>query len=245
MKKLLFVLVVFSLMVACTSSQPQDIPAEATVAPQATEAGAASPTPGDEEEQAPTQDLKSTVLDLFNRQASLRFMVKYDLVSSGMQSSMTQYMMGTNNIRMDITTSGIEARTIIKDSTFYSCTKISSSWTCQQINMQLPATSQAETEIKDNADDYQFTYIGSRQIAGTTASCYRMTSQGKPDVDYCFSPEAVPLYVKVTANGVVSELTATEYSTSVSAADFELPAQPGAQAAGMPQIPGNIDIPSY
>ena len=78
--------------------------------------------------------------------------------------------------------------------------------------------------IEENPDDYDVTYGGTRDVAGTTAHCWRISYAGQ-DMEECLSSEGVPLYMEISGPSMSYVMRATRYSTKVSASDFDLPAE--------------------
>lgn len=98
---------------------------------------------------------------------------------------------------------------------------------CTKSPVPLPS---AADLVRQNlpADPTSVTPQGSRQIAGQSTACFRSGAGGQA-ATMCMTEGGVPLYMESAG----SVLEATSFSTSVSDADFTLPAQPsGAGAPG-------------
>ncbi|MCX8175499.1 MAG: hypothetical protein N3E51_04825 [Candidatus Micrarchaeota archaeon] len=163
------------------------------------------------------------------------FKAFYDLYnepSRGMGvSKMAIYQKGSTKQRMDSEFEGIESRIYILDKFFYACTKQGGSWTCIKMETK-PESPDPLDKAMEGGDDFRLVPDGTMQIAGATATCYKVEGD-KKTIQYgrfCLSPEGVPLYEKVVTSGpsgtFTTELKATGYSTTVSESDFELPASP-------------------
>lgn len=177
---------------------------------------------------------------------TLQYMVAYDVVASAggeqMESQMTEYIKGTDRIRIDSTYSGIESRTYLMDDAYYSCTSQTGAWTCMKIANQEQGTTQAMDDMQSNMGDYQVVADGTMQVAGVAATCYKVTGPNLEHYRSCHSSEGVPLYIKMQSTSMgqsyTTEMTATSYSASVSDSEFVLPAEAtelptgGAGAAG-------------
>jgi hypothetical protein len=153
-------------------------------------------------------------------------------------SKSTMYFKDENNIRMDATASGMEIRSYMSSGNLYSCLKSGSSWTCYSSGTyNNSGTEKVEKDFLANKAKYKIEKLPSRTVAGATCECYK-TTVDNGYVEYCFSPEGVPLYTKTsgTSEGmeVQAIVEATSYKTSVSDSDFVLPAKPSA----MPSFPG-------
>src|SRR3989338_2565417 len=121
---------------------------------------------------------------------------------------MVQYF-SKGKMRQDMTMEGFESRTYILGDAFHTCTNAMGTWMCQQ--MQIPEMS-AEDKVEEKPDDYTVTPDGTKAIAGKTASCWRLTPKaGGYTSRYCYSYDAVPLYVKTETSEGTTEMTATRY----------------------------------
>jgi hypothetical protein len=89
-------------------------------------------------------------------------------------------------------------------------------------------------DIETNPENYAITPLAPRTIAGTLATCFQVVTSGASaaTVDFCFSPEGVPLYTHTVSEGMDYTMEATSYSTSVPDSDFALPATPQAFPSG-------------
>ncbi|VVC01595.1 Uncharacterised protein [uncultured archaeon] len=170
---------------------------------------------------------------LFDMRVALQYKAAYDVSSEamGQQTSMQilQYVKGESKMRSDTEYAGIQSRTYFVDSIVYVCTNTGTAWTCMKSTAQEePSTTQANSEIASNLTDYQVVADGTMQVAGVTATCYKITGKDISYYRYCASPEGVPLYMKMEASAqgqpVTTEMKATSYSTSVPDSDFVLPA---------------------
>lgn len=195
-------------------------------------------------------------LEMLGLRGTIQYKVAYDISSdAGVQqtsSQMTQYIKGTKKMRFDSAYAGTESRSYLLDDLFYSCSQQQGAWSCIKIALSKDDNTKAVDDIEANKDDYQITADGSMQIAGVTASCFKVSGKNIESYRACYSPEGVPLYVKmISASGgksFTTEMKATSYSTSVSDSDFVLPAA----ATEIPSVPsggaggsGSGDLCSY
>ncbi|HIH18834.1 TPA: hypothetical protein HA225_02555 [Candidatus Micrarchaeota archaeon] len=245
MKELLFVsLVAAMLLFGCAGSEPsQQPPAQAASAPKAPSTGGAAgaSTGGNSQQAQPSQGSGqgatqgTSPLDSLMGALGLSngWKVTYLMTTSATPetSEMTQYIKGTDKFRTDSVTMGIETRSIVLSDNIYICSK-DGSWSCLKMSKQDDKGSESSRlndEIKSNPSKYTVTADGTMQVAGTTATCYKVVSENST-TRYCVSPEGVPLYTKSDSQSqgraFSSELKATSYSLSVSDADFALPAEP-------------------
>ena len=170
---------------------------------------------------APSGDAKGVFSGLLANKAPT-YMVTYDVKGGDQLSEMTLYSKN-KNMRYDSVTHEKKSSIFIIDNKMYSCTY--DPLMCIFLSGQNETPQTGTEEIENNADTYSIIAKPSRTIAGTKANCFELSNdQGISDV--CYSNEGIPLYTKSLANNQTVEMTATEYSTSVSDSVFTLPAEP-------------------
>lgn len=160
--------------------------------------------------------------------------VVYQLSGTDMQgtSEISQYVKGMQKFRSDVTAAGMETRTYVVDSNAYLCSKLGASWSCMKFaipqNDSSQSSYQLENQLQTDSSKYTVTADGTMQVAGTTATCFKVVST-EGNTRYCVSAEGVPLYVLSNAQSegkaVEFEMKAKSYSTAVSDSDFVLPAE--------------------
>jgi hypothetical protein len=190
--------------------------------------------------------------DLAGRFGEATFKVTYELTVDGDggmdDGTMTWYKKG-DNLRIDIDSEieGEQVTAIIIDrpDQSYFCTKIpglAEGGTC----LEAPgASGEGIGEIVGEVEgvlgdpDVDMVSIGSREIAGEDADCFRVTPPGSEgESEYCVSEDGVPLSINTTAAGVETSMEAVEFSSDVSDDDFEPP-----YPVGEDFLPGlDIDI---
>lgn len=82
-------------------------------------------------------------------------------------------------------------------------------------------------QFQDHPEQFNATFQGARSIAGQSAQCYGVKSIAAGafgDVTSCYSSFGVPLLTKMTAQGQEFTMEASNFSTTVTDADFTLPA---------------------
>ena len=171
------------------------------------------------------------------REWKIEYAIESDAGGQKTTSKMTQFYKGQKKIRSDFATSGIEARSYLLGSEYYSCTQVSGSWSCSKI--EKPAGSDTEGQIARDAPTY--VEDGTISVAETTANCWK-GNVGYSEIRYCISSDCLPLYIatKGSSSGMTVETVtkATSFAKSVADSDFELPAAPG---SGLPGMPGGAD----
>ncbi len=171
-------------------------------------------------------------LKLLGGKVNLEYKVAYDLKTVADKQTVamqyTQYMKTEKKIRMDSTYQGMESQTYMVSDTYTMCTKQSGAWTCFKLDTpkeQAADTKAYETKIEDNPSDYSTISDGTMQVAGVTATCFKITGVAdKLTSRYCFK-DGVPLYIYMEYDGGSSEMKATSYSTRVSDSEFVPPAK--------------------
>ncbi len=82
-------------------------------------------------------------------------------------------------------------------------------------------------QFQDHPEQFNASFQGTRSIAGQTAQCYGVKSIAAGafgDVTSCYSSNGVPLLTKMTSQGQEFTMEASNFSTTVTDADFKLPA---------------------
>jgi hypothetical protein len=78
-----------------------------------------------------------------------------------------------------------------------------------------------------NPSGYGGVFVENKTFAGQSGSCYDVTGQGPAGSGrFCYTQSGILLYQNFTASGSGITLEATNVSTTVPDADFELPARP-------------------
>lgn len=255
MKKIVYALVVILALFisACASDtpapqdeQPQEEAPQETLQTPPAETIPEQPTEEEQMEQPATeQDAQETSAfrELISMQGNLEFSATYNVVTTAQGTTtnavMTQYFKGLDRIRMDMTTQGTEARTYILGDTIHVCTQLNGNWMCFENEQSNVSAAGISDEVRENPEQFSPMMLPARTIAGTTASCYRL-SMPESTTDYCFTADGVLLYSKTEdmAGQYMSEVTATSFSTSVADAVFEVPQSAGTGGGFDPSMYG-------
>ncbi len=261
MRYAIFTILALSLLLAACGGAPAQTTTDTTTTETSDTAapGTNAPETGAAETKtsAPTADAKDDFDRAIEDYMGGQFMVEYSLTSSvnGVTESgtMSQYFGGVNRMRTDSTFEGVESRIYIVNEEFVSCFMYEGDWQCSK----LPEAEESEktdvetgdlSEYAENNAEYTVSRDGTKQVAGVTADCFKVTEeQGLSR--YCIY-DSIPLYVKTEYDGGMSELTATKYKKGVSNSDFTYPATPtegfggydmGGGAAGT--LPEGFEMP--
>jgi outer membrane lipoprotein-sorting protein len=113
----------------------------------------------------------------------------------------------------------------------YICTTAGGSASCQKAASQAafgqnPAADFA-LQLQGDPSKFNASFTGSQSIAGQQAQCYSVKSIAAGafgDVSTCYSSTGVPLKTTILASGSTITMEATAFSTTVTDADFALPA---------------------
>jgi hypothetical protein len=129
-----------------------------------------------------------------------------------------------------------EGRFISTDGDSISCRKTAGEWFCTKFAagqaFEAPSYAADEQEVQK----YDVSKIDGRKIAGQNTDCFLMRPKpgqvGLPDeTELCLNKDGIPLYSQSKGPGTDATLIeATDYSGSVSDADFEPPAEPQTQS---------------
>ena len=82
-------------------------------------------------------------------------------------------------------------------------------------------------QLQDHPEQFNSSFQGTKSIAGQTAQCYgvkALTGTAFGDVTSCYSSSGVPLLTQMKSPGQEFTMEASSFSTSVTDADFKLPA---------------------
>lgn len=82
-------------------------------------------------------------------------------------------------------------------------------------------------ELQGHPEQFNSSFQGTKSIAGQTAQCYgvkALTGAAFGDVTSCYSSSGVPLLTHIKSPGQEFTMEASSFSTSVTDADFKLPA---------------------
>jgi outer membrane lipoprotein-sorting protein len=184
------------------------------------------------EVQEESNDAAKEIKSIFAKQANVQFMVKYDVTTTAngetMESVMTQYIKGVDKMRIDMIAEGMETQTFLDGQTYHMCNKATGDWMCLKIEYEASESDEIQKDVEENVENYKVTKLASRTIAGASTSCYLVETENG-NVEYCYTADGVPLYVKTTGSAqgqsFTSELIATQYSKTVSDSVFERPAE--------------------
>ncbi|MCX6770372.1 MAG: hypothetical protein NT051_06930 [Candidatus Micrarchaeota archaeon] len=162
----------------------------------------------------------------------------YDITTdmTAAKMPMTQYVKGDKS-RIDSAVAGYTGRAYVLAGKYYSCMQQASEWTCYESSMDA-AQADVQSQLQSNPSKYKSVSDGTKQVAGVTASCFKLENVEGAAMRYCFAKEGVPLYISITGTSggqaATIVMTATSYTTDVSDSDFALPAA----AQQMPSYPG-------
>lgn len=188
----------------------------------------------DNNQDTSTADAKTELKNILSKKDTLEYKIAYTINTAELKNTpMTQYMKG-RNMRIDATVDGVESQAYIKGSEIYSCSKAPEGWFCVGFETTDSIKEQISYIPADHLDEthnaYNVKRMEKRTIAGVSAQCYKTEStQDNSYSEHCYSSDNIPLYMKTVSGEpgtIATEITATSYSTSVSDADFELPAEP-------------------
>jgi hypothetical protein len=259
MRTLILLTVLAMLLFACTPQEQQqvndamdDSATGSSDQPQSTD-GSNPQTEGTSGQTGSTDGQSSTMTEAqkkisnYAQNANIMYKVTYDMTATAQgystSGTMTQYIKGMNKFRTDMTTQGMETRTYMDGATVTSCNMMNSAWSCRTI--EITPEMKAQQDAQQNPAQYDVTELPSRTIAGAQADCFQINNVNGYTVEYCYSSQGVPLYMKTSGAQYTSEMTATSFTTVVSDADFVPPAtDTSSGAAGGTQPAGSSDCES-
>ena len=113
----------------------------------------------------------------------------------------------------------------------YICTTSGSQAFCQKspggTGLDANPAASFGVQFQDHPEQFNASFQGTRSIAGQTAQCYGVKSVSVgafSDVTSCYSSSGVPLLTKMSSQGQEFTMEASTFSTTVTDADFKLPA---------------------
>lgn len=157
--------------------------------------------------------------------------VNYDVTSSQGKIELKQWIKG-DKLRQDTVFEELTTKTFFVGNKVTICNDASGEEMCFEQTSTEPMSTGIET-AKENITNWEnkMTLTESRVIAGVNTTCYKVV-----DVDasysYCFSKEAIPLFVETTVSGETITMLAKEYSINVDDSVFVAP-----QAQQLPTFP--------
>lgn len=161
---------------------------------------------------------------------------------TGSGGELTWYHKGTRQ-RMDMATGGMQIRTFVSPDKIVLC---SGATTAEEQCFEATSFSQTTVDAEDmrqNPTAYQTESLPNRTIAGQVGNCYRITYQGAQS-EYCLTTDGMLLYVKSTAEGQTTEMTATSVTRGVTDAEVTAP-QATPMGGGTNGLPPGFDPNQY
>ena len=161
--------------------------------------------------------------DLLNLGKPQGYVIDYDITGKEMSSvsKMTMYFAGEKKMRMDSllkdaeTTS--ESSVFIIGDNMHVCTKTDGEWTCITFKGDDTTSELEETTGVFEKDPEKPLYDGTQNIAGITAECYKLESEGTK-YRYCIHPKKYLMLLGETR--INGEL---EYKTIATKVDLNMP----------------------
>lgn len=188
---------------------------------------------------AQTSDVSNELTRLMEQQFNMNYHVDYETTMSGSgmpeeTMTMSYYMQGIQRMRIDTKIMEMETRSYIVDEKYTTCTKLMGAWTCMDFSSdedyeydETPSTTTWDESTINEVDQGTVTRLPPRTIAGQVSSCYRVEHEGSL-VDYCYTADGVPTYVRTFSDydGSTSEteMIATYVSKTIPTGTFDLPA---------------------
>ncbi len=178
------------------------------------------------------------LLDLLKsgKQANYKVSYRWSIVSGGQTiTSQQTWYYKPPKARFDyaIAQAGTAFSVFVLENGTFVCTSAGGTSFCQksspQTALQQNQAADFDLQLRDHPDQFNSAYQGTRAIAGQQAQCYGLKSlagSALGEVTSCYSSSGVPLFQQTKVQGSEVTMEATSFSTSVSDADFQLPATP-------------------
>jgi hypothetical protein len=157
---------------------------------------------------------------------SREFRIEYDLKTTlegqTTNSKTIEHVKGDEKVRSDLINGATETRTYFVDDALTTCSHTGSEWECARYDVS--GEEGLNTDVAAQLEQFDVQRDGIMEVAGVSTNCYKVYSSAEEStVRYCFTSDALPLYVLTQTPEFTSEMTATTYSTTVADAEFELP----------------------
>lgn len=193
----------------------------------------------DEEEVVDSSDVPG-FMELISEKQSIKHKIVYEYSISGGQGisgEMTIYNdYPKKRVDADFEMNGqkFEARIYSENETDYTaCMQQGGNWSCYGISFEeyvnQSASSSATLEIDEievQPSNYDILFDKTRNLAGVTAYCFDVSSKTTSITsNVCYSMEGALLYGETKLPDSVSVIEAKEFTTNVTASDFEPPAE--------------------
>jgi hypothetical protein len=163
-----------------------------------------------------------SMLTRTSREFRIEYELKTTLEGQTTSSKTIEHVKGEEKIRSDLINGATETRTYFVDDALTTCSHSGSEWECARYDVS--GEEGINTNVAAQLQQFDVQRDGSMEIAGVNTSCYKVYSSAEESaVRYCFTTDALPLYVLTQTPEFTSEMTATTYSTTVADAEFELP----------------------
>ncbi len=212
-----------------TETPPTEQPPEDKKTPAKEQAEQEEPETEERESENPGKSLA----DMLNLGKPQGYTISYDMTGKEMSgtSKMTMYFAGEKKIRMDSSIDNAEVTTegsvFIIGKDMYSCAKTDGEWVCFSFNGEdIPESEETSGVFEANPE--KPLYDGTQNIAGVSAECYKLESEGT-EYKYCVHPKKyLMLLSEVYINGNLEyRMIATNVDLNMpSSGVFELPAEP-------------------
>ncbi|MFT4308284.1 MAG: hypothetical protein ACMXYM_02850 [Candidatus Woesearchaeota archaeon] len=237
---ILILLVALALLAAgCGSDEPDTT--EPVVPLPSEESGESPGEPSEERADAPSggaqtgaapagADVTFVFESLFERQRALEYTATFEVVGTGpgmpAPMTMTQYFGGVDRLRVDSTVEGSDSRAYIIDGEFTACSEFDGEWMCFPVDVMIDTTQEVDELIETG--EYTVGALPPRSVADANAQCFMLTMvEEETHVEYCFSPEGVPLFIESRTEVATMTWTAIDYSLSVPHDAWDVPESTG------------------
>ncbi len=234
MKKFLVILAILLLAVGLAGCKEDVDKQQTTKSDRASASGSGSSGSADADvkEASGSSGVGEKITNYISKKKNMEFSVSYDYSVSGSgtneQWEMTQYF-GNNKYRMDMKADGQETQFFYIGKEVTSCSKDKNEWMCMVLGTgeEMNDPTEQFSSIEDDLDDTSATYKGTKKIAGTTAHCWGINyASYMGNTEFCYTKNGIPLYMLIESGGAEIELKAKSFKNSVSASDFQPPAEP-------------------
>ncbi len=232
-----FAALALSLIVACGGATPTTGATATASAGSATSSPAATSTAATATGSPTATGPRLSDLLSAGRASQYKITYKYTLTGAGGMTGEQTWYFKPPKSRYDFTSNVGGQTTVVSffnitDGSFF-CMSLGTAQTCFRAGAGMPNPIDSNPAatfaqgMATNPGAYGGVFVENKTFAGQSGSCYDVTAQGTVGTGrFCYSQSGLLLYQNFTASGSGITLEATNVSTTVPDADFELPARP-------------------
>jgi len=232
MKNMIIILVLAIIVAGCSGNieEEQNVTDTTNLTDDSIPNNPSQNSPSSEES---TDKVNNELTNLMRKQLDMKYHVDYTTTMSttgaqALEVEMSYYMDGMDRMRIDTLTDDIETRMYMIGNTQVSCSKVLGAWDCMDFSDLINESSSITIDEQKISEVEQsiVTRLPPKTIVGVLSSCFR-AEVDSGFVDYCYTPEGIPVYVRLRQDydglSEESEMIAKRISTNIPSGTFDIP----------------------